>query len=167
MAHPFLLLEGVFTMFKLGSFVVLAVLSLIGTLWLEQELVRYVAWELAGILILVLVAVVIAFGSWLRAKWTWPLAGLFFAVSAANVTLIFISIKEALIPYLILLGLNILGFLFAAAQMGHGTERALEEYANAQPVVLDNIMPESKMTRTTRAHSRKARKTTKAKRRKK
>lgn len=152
-------------MFKLGGFIVLAVLSLVGTLWLEQELVRYVAWELAGILILVLVALVIAFGAWLRARWTWPLATLFFAVAAANATLIFISIQEAFLPYLLLLGVNLVGFLFSAMQLGHGTERALEEYAHSEPVVLDNIMPEPKYERKSKKSSKKARKAKKSKRR--
>jgi hypothetical protein len=151
-------------MFKLGSFIILAAISLVGTLFLEQQLIRYVKWELIGILLLILAALLVAFGSWLRAKWTWPLAGLFFAVAAANITLIFISIQEAFLPYLALLGVNVVGFVFAAAQMGHGTEHALENYASTEPVVLDNIMPEAKYDK---ASSRKARKATKKSKRKK
>jgi|GEM_PF-6406265 len=156
-------------MFKLGIFVILAALSLVGTLYLSQELTRHVYWELAGILALTLGAILVLFGQWLRARWAWPLAALFFAASAANITLMYVSMQEALLPYLALLALNIVGFAFSVMQLGKHHERSLEEYATVEPVELDNIMPDTKAPEEYQVEfvkPRKAKKSSKAKRRK-
>lgn len=129
-------------MFKLASFVILAVISLVGTLYLEQELTHYVAWEMLGMLALIFVALVAVIGTWLRAKWAWIASSLFFIASAANLTLIIISIQEAMLQYLVLMLINVLGFVLSITQAGQSSAKSIEQYASVEPVELDNIMPE-------------------------
>ena len=129
-------------MFKLATFSILAVISLVGALFLEQELTRHLALEMLGMLALIFVALVAVIGVWLRARWAWIAASLFFVASAANITLIELVIQEAMLPYLALLVINTLGIAYAVLQMGTSREKTLESYASVEPVDLENIMPE-------------------------
>jgi hypothetical protein len=148
-----------------SAFVVSAVITLIGTIWLEQELVRYVAPEMIGILVLTFAAIVAAFGIWSNMRWGRVLAVLFFAAAAANIALIERSIHEAYMEYLLLMAWIIISFCYNVLQLGHDASSSLEAYsAHVEPeVTLDNIMPTPKIA----ARIRKVKAAGKAKRSKK
>ena len=88
----------------MSELIIFLIITLLGTLWLEQLLPRYVGLELALIAVLIVVALVTLFGSVADARWTAALAVIFFGISAANISLIYFVAKEAFLQYVLLLG---------------------------------------------------------------
>ena len=145
-----------------GLLTIFLIITLLGTLWLEQILSKYVGLELALIVGLIIVALVLLSGSVANAKWTWPLAVLFFAVSAANISLIYYVEQEAFLQYSLLLGWVVLGFIWSATKT---QEPDLAPYGT--PMHLEDIMPDVKIASKTTVKKAKKSKSRKSKKRKK
>ncbi len=142
-------------------FVILSVLSIVGTLWFQQTLSDYQMLALGVTLGLIVLALLTTLGMFLSAGWSWPLAILFFAGSITNLALIYWSSREAFLPFLVLLAWNVVALMFASIR----TERsALSRYAMEEPINLENIMPVAR-TRRSSSKSRKAKRAKKSRRR--
>jgi len=147
----------------IGPLVIFLIVTLLGTLWLEQTLSRYVALELALIAVLVLVGLVMLFGAATNSGWAWPLSVLFFAVSVANISLIYWVAQEAFLQYVVLLGWITLALIFSATRIG-SEQTTVNQHG--EQVRLEDIMPDPKY-RETKISTKKTSKKRKSKKRKK
>lgn len=148
----------------IGPLVIFLIVTLLGTLWLEQTLSRYVALELALIAVLVLVGLIMLFGASTNSSWAWPLSVLFFAVSVANISLIFWVAQEAFLQYVVLVGWITLALIFSATKIG--SEQIT--ISPGEQVRLEDIMPDLKYRELKVATKKKSKKKSKkSKKRKK
>ena len=125
----------------LGILVTLLVVSILGTLWLEQTLPRYAGLELAVIAVMVVMGLLLFFGAALGSGWVWSLAVLFFAGSAANLALVYSVAQEAFLEFSLLLGWVVLSLTYAMTRASTQAQTTLERYDTNTPVPLENIMP--------------------------
>ncbi|MBI4150714.1 hypothetical protein HY492_01170 [Candidatus Woesearchaeota archaeon] len=144
-------------------FIILSVLSIIGTLWFQGTLNDYQMLELGVTLVLIVIALLTALGMFLAAGWSWPLAILFFAGSITNLSLIYWSSREAFLPFLVLLAWNVVALMFASMR---AQRSPLSLYAMDEPINLENIMPIGKRSRARTAKRAKKARSKKSKGRK-
>ena len=148
----------------IGSFVVFLIVSLLGMLWLGQTLSRYQGLEIALMVALAVIGIIALLGIAAGASWSWPLAVLFFGVSAANVVLVYHVGREAFLEVILLLGWTVLGLMHASIRIG-SRQTTLQQYSTMDdvPMQLENIMPTPKPSRLSarpakrKAKSRKSR----------
>jgi hypothetical protein len=149
---------GVFHM-RTFAFVIMAVISLVGAICLEQTLPAGMLIDVLVIIGLVCLAMLSVFGIWLEASWGWALGIIFFAGNIANAVLVYLTAQEGFIPFAVVLSWNVIGIMLCALKSGPTAYEALD-----QTMQLENIMPPSKKARKS---SRKARKTSRKSKRSK
>lgn len=134
------------------AFVIMAIISLLGAVYLEQTLPTGMLLEMLVIIGLICLAALSVFGIWLEANWGWALGIIFFAGCVANAVLVFLTAREGFVPFAVLLAWNVIGVMLASLKSGASSYEALD-----QAMQLENIMPAPKRARTsTRKSSRKS-----------
>ena len=149
----FLVVYWGYCMTRTFAFVVMALLSTLGAIWLQQTLPAGMLLEVLVIVGLICIAALAVFGIWLKQSWGWALSIIFFAGSAANATLVYWSAREAFLPFLVVLAWNVVGLMLSCM---HKTEHPYSVLNDA--IQLENIMPRARTSRKARKSSRKSRK---------
>jgi len=115
------------------AMVLIAFLSLWGTLYLETDLKDYFVPELFVILLLIIVAVGIFYGIAAGKDWAWPSLALFFLIAAANCVLIYIAAGNTT-PFTVTACINLVGFVVAVSRsVSHGFAK-IEELPALPPL---------------------------------
>lgn len=114
---------------KVITTAILIALSLLTALILETKIHSYVAIEIILLGIGIFVALIILFGLWIETDWAFPLASVFFALSAANILWMFFSTKIFL-TFAFGVLVNVAGLVICMASLKNGAQLAqpLETY---------------------------------------
>jgi hypothetical protein len=114
---------------KVITTAILIALSLLTALILETKIKSYVAIEIILIGIGVFAALIILFGLWIETDWAFPLASIFFALSAANILWMFLTTKTFL-TFAFGVLVNVAGLVICMASLKQATpwNQPLETY---------------------------------------
>ena len=134
---------------RLFTMLVVLILSFIGMIFLETKMERFFALELVIIVVGVLLAIIALLGMASESRWAYPFTTILFALLLANTIFLFV-ITDAIGTFLIMLVLNLFGFLMSVLSIEDISRNAAGTFTPEMTPPAENYAaePEAKVTYT-------------------
>ncbi|MBI4450485.1 hypothetical protein HY642_00795 [Candidatus Woesearchaeota archaeon] len=136
------------------STLVVMIVSLVGTLWLEMTLVRGYKFEMFVMLVGLALGALLLYGIAENRKWAWPMATVYFSAALANLAMVFYSTRRHVLAFGITAFFAAMGIVNSLLRMPDDDLSTLEPYP-APPAPVKAEAPVAKAEKPAKAKKRK------------